>query len=188
MTGRWPRTGTDSLATELLEALWSYHLLKQTKLRSRSRIEALGRIKVMGLLVDDILLRLAKLGETKRGTWNFSQVLKQLPTGDNSRVSDLRKRIAEYQKRIATIVTHRNRRIAHVSKHSAADLESPLEIRAALREAVSLLDDLAGDRHEFFVSKLDLRASYDDQVTGKTGAPLRNRTPRVKKGPLVDKE
>jgi hypothetical protein len=145
----------DRLASEMLEVLWSYYLLSTNTLGSEDPVEAMRSLKIMALLSDDLLLRLAKLGETRRDTWNFAQVVKQFP--NLTQRSALQRRVAEYQHLIVGIAGHRNRRIAHTSKASPATLEPTAEMLQAIHLAVDLVDEITGIRNTYEVAGLDLR-------------------------------
>jgi hypothetical protein len=147
--------GVDRLAIEMLEVLWSYYLLSTNQLGSQDPVEGMRRIKIMVLLSDDLLLRLARLGESKRDTWNLTQVIKELP--NLARRSALQRGVSEYQRLTGQITSHRNRRIAHISKASPASLQPPTEMLQAISLAVDLVDENTGVRNTYEVAGLDLR-------------------------------
>ena len=155
--------GHDAITGQVFEALTLHFLLKRHELGSPDPVEALARIRIMGMLVDHLYLELAKLGERKRDSCNFEQALRQLPDHRTEQYKSLRGRINEYRCLIDALLEHRNKRIAHRAKAPWSDLRPPVEAPAALHPAVDLVDELTGKRNDYFFVDVDLRSSILDQ-------------------------
>ena len=148
------RAGVPELGLEVLDILWSCYVLKHYSLEPQDELDAMRRLKILQVLTNDVLLRLAKLGEANRGSWNFAQVAKRTKRGDTPRVAQ---QIKQYRDLIQSIAQLRNSRIAHRAQEFQAGSPPPLEMWSAVGVAVSLLDELSGERVAYHIGGIDLR-------------------------------
>jgi hypothetical protein len=148
------RAGVPELGLEVLDILWSCYVLKHHSLEPQDELDAMRRLKILQVLTNDVLLRLAKLGEANRGSWNFAQVAKRTKRGDTPRVAQ---QIKHYRDLIQSIAQLRNSRIAHRAQEFQAGSPPPLEMWSAVGVAVSLLDELSGERVAYHIGGIDLR-------------------------------
>ena len=114
---------------------------------------------VIGLLHDDIILRLCKLDEDDCRSWSFAQAFKKLrkrspPAFDETIVEQ---NIYAFRVLVVPLRQHRDSRIAHRLKRDGGFLKPPI-LLPAIGLAVEIADALSGEKAQYEFLDLDLRA------------------------------
>jgi hypothetical protein len=152
-------TDEQGLAVEVLDILWSAYLLRHHCTGSDDPIEAMRSLKILRLLSDDLVLRLCKLRDRDKRSLNFQNVLGRASRRlGPQQVQVIRDRISAYVRAVGNLNELRNKHIAHREPGYAWFLKPPTDMRRAIQLVVEITDDLSGERWEYHVAGLDLRA------------------------------
>ncbi len=158
------------LTTEVHNLLAAYWFFKKRSKESVTKnpggIDALEDMILLQSLTQDIVLRLGKLGDTRRDTLSFMQVVKHIRKhGPVQNIpANIDSKIAQFEKEIEDIkVHHRNSYMAHISKSKPWPFKPSFNLREAIQLAIQICDDLHGEKMEYKISsdwagiEIDLR-------------------------------
>lgn len=153
--------------TETLELLISYYFFLRVSKRliadDPGGLDGYEQSLTVHLLHNDIVLRLCKLDDKRKDTWNYQQVLKIIPSGhfDPATLKELKSKIDEYVKSIDSIRSEqRHGFIAHLPKRKTGKI-SEYDFKKSIGLAVAISDLFLGERNQFLLSwtnpPIDLR-------------------------------
>lgn len=149
------------LCMEVLEILWSYYLLQTlpSELDSDDPLKYLQMMKFVGLLTNDVILRLCKFRDDDSRSLSFKQVFKDLRkrSATSARAENLESMIKRYKSVTQNIENHRNTYIAHLSKRDRTHLKPPIEIIEAIHLSIEITDALSDSQNSYIIEGIDLR-------------------------------
>jgi hypothetical protein len=123
--------------------------------------DASRNLHFLGLLWNDLILRLGKLREDDNRNWSFREVAKHLAKRNAFaiRAEVAGPVIAKYIDATKTLEIHRNRAVAHLTKQGLSDLRPISEVTELVRQAVEIADLLHGEVNSYMIDGVDLRRS-----------------------------
>jgi hypothetical protein len=132
--------------------------LKHLPPDSDDALKNLMHIRMGRLIVDDVIMRLAKLCDARKGVYSFKEVFKAegLKFETLEKASILRQ-INEYCQLVANLKNHRDTRIAHSAMGARLNLRPTTEIDEAVKMAVEVSDAICREQTSYMFMEIDLR-------------------------------
>ncbi len=157
------------MKSEILDLLVSYHFYigESEKLTHEDPggLEALRMMVVCQALLQDIILRLPKLGDLRKDVWSFKELRKEREKRGIKISKSLRGKLTQYQNEINQLNKfHRNSYMAHRAKNRQWPPDSMSQIKQVIILALKIADELEGERIDYKIDKswanseVDLRA------------------------------
>lgn len=147
------------LVLEMGEILWSFYLLKRTRVDSDDALENMRSVWFGSLLSNDIILRLCKFRDNDSRSLSFEQVWKILRkrASTKERAASLESKIKDFKVQTQNLENHRDAYIAHLSKRDHTHLKPTTEILDTILLALQIIDGLCGEETSYKVLDVDVR-------------------------------
>lgn len=151
------------LGLELLEVLFSVHLLRNPAPEADDYLSQMRNKKIVALLVNDIIIRIGKFREKSNRNLGFLKVAKLLgKTSAAGHAAAAASAIEEFMNSSIRLGNYRNLAVAHLSKHGTAELDPLVELYHLVGLAIRIVDILDGEKNEYRVGPVDLRKEVID--------------------------
>ena len=158
-----PELNDARISEEIGGMLVSCLILKELRPESQDLIQNLKTMHLTLLLTQDIILRLYKLSDERKGTLSFKYISRHCSQSVVERRRDraLRPKLNNFRKLTKDPREHRHSYIGHLSSDDDRTHLAPLvNLYDAVREAVEIWDFLIGDKVTYSLhGELDLRTA-----------------------------